>query len=108
MLNIQTIKGLTGPIPSSIFNISSLKAIGLSENSLSDSLPNDMCQHLPKLEGLYLSSNELSGNIPSSIGKCNNLRILSLSINKFTGIIPRSIGNLTQLEELYLALNNLE
>ncbi|KAG4149585.1 hypothetical protein ERO13_D05G343000v2 [Gossypium hirsutum] len=108
MLSIQAIKGLTGPIPSPIFNISSLKAIGLSENSLLDSLPNDMCQHLPKLEGLDLISNELSGNVTSSIGKCNNLRILSLSINKFTGIIPRSIGNLTQLEELYLALNNLE
>ncbi|PPD80010.1 hypothetical protein GOBAR_DD23068 [Gossypium barbadense] len=108
MLNVQAIKGLTGPIPSSIFNISSLQAIHLSSTSLSDSLPNDMCQHLPQLEWLSMNSNELSGNIPSSIGKCNNLRILSLSINKFTGIIPRSIGNLTQLEELYLALNNLE
>ncbi|KAK8300326.1 hypothetical protein V6Z12_D05G381600 [Gossypium hirsutum] len=67
-----------------------------------------MCQHLPKLEGLYLSWNEFSGNIPSSIGKCNNLKNLSLSYNQFVGIIPRSIGNLSRLEELYLGFNNLE
>ncbi|KAB2086601.1 hypothetical protein ES319_A04G043600v1, partial [Gossypium barbadense] len=88
----------TGTIPQALVNI----------NSLSGSLPNDMCQHLPKLEGLYLSRNELSGNIPSSMGKCNNLQILALSYNQFTGIIPRSIGNLTRLEKLYLGLNNLE
>ncbi|MFQ6657263.1 hypothetical protein Gotur_027011 [Gossypium turneri] len=63
MLNIKAIKGLTGQIPTSIFNISSLKTIDLSNNSLSGSLPDDMCQHLPKLEGLYLGWNELSGNI---------------------------------------------
>ncbi|KAL1102629.1 hypothetical protein V6Z11_D05G378300, partial [Gossypium hirsutum] len=108
MLSIQAIKGLTGQIPTSIFNIYSLKTIALSSNSLSGSLPNDMCQHLPKLEGLYLNKNELSGNIPSSMGKCSNLKILAFSDNKLRGIIPRSIGNLTGLKELYLELNNLE
>ncbi|MFQ6661778.1 hypothetical protein Gotur_029812, partial [Gossypium turneri] len=108
MLNIKAIKGFTGQIPTSIFNISSLKTTDLSNNSLSSSLPNDMCQHLPKLEGLYLSWNELSGNIPFGMGKCNNLKILSLSCNQFMGIIPGSIGNLTRLQELYLGFNNLE
>ncbi|TYH74370.1 hypothetical protein ES332_D05G394100v1 [Gossypium tomentosum] len=99
---------LSGQVPSSIFKISFLKIIDLSSNSLSGSLPNDMCQHLPKLEGLYLSWNELSGNIPFGMGKCNNLKNLSLSRNQFMGIIPRSIGNLTRLQELYLGFNNLE
>ncbi|PPD96925.1 hypothetical protein GOBAR_DD06059 [Gossypium barbadense] len=108
LLNIKAIKGLTGQIPTSIFNITSLKTIDLSNNSLSGSLPSDMCQHLPKLEGLYLSWNELSGSIPFGMGKCNNLKDLSLSYNQFMGIIPRSIGNMTLLEELYLGFNNLE
>ncbi|XP_040948185.1 receptor kinase-like protein Xa21 isoform X2 [Gossypium hirsutum] len=99
---------LEGQIPTSIFNISSLKTINLFNNNLSGSLPNDMCQHLPKLEGLYLSWNELSGNIPFGMGKCNNLKNLLLSYNQFMGIIPRSIGNLTRLQELYLGFNNLE
>ncbi|KAK5834027.1 hypothetical protein PVK06_017897 [Gossypium arboreum] len=55
---------LSGQVPSSIFKISSLKAIRLSSNSLSGSLPNDTCQHLPKLEVIYLSWNELCDNIP--------------------------------------------
>ncbi|TYH21519.1 hypothetical protein ES288_A04G050400v1 [Gossypium darwinii] len=107
ILNLQ-FNQLSGQVPYSIFKISALKIVSLFSNSLSGSLPNDMCQHLPKLEGLYLSRNELSGNIPSSMGKCNNLQILALSYNQFTGIIPRSIGNLTRLEKLYLGLNNLE
>ncbi|TYJ39169.1 hypothetical protein E1A91_A04G047900v1 [Gossypium mustelinum] len=123
--NLQRVRRLnmknnnfTGTIHETLVNMSNLEilnlgfnqlsAISLTSNSLSGSLPNDMCQHLPKLEGLYLSLNELSGNIPSSMVKCNNLKILSLSLNQFTGIIPRSIGNLTRLERLYLGLNNLK
>ncbi|KAB2032463.1 hypothetical protein ES319_D05G375600v1 [Gossypium barbadense] len=99
---------LSGQVPSSIFKISSLKIIDLSSNSLSGTLPNDMCQHLPKLEGLFVSWNELSGYIPFGMGKCNNLKNLSLFGNQFMGIIPRSIGNLTRLQELYLGFNNLK
>ncbi|KAL4335456.1 hypothetical protein GQ457_07G015050 [Hibiscus cannabinus] len=108
ILSIQQIKGLIGPIPTSIFNISSLGVVDLSNNSLSDGLPDDLCRHLPKLEVLLLGENQLSGYIPSNIGKCSNLKVLSLLFNQFSGIIPISIGNLTQLKELDLESNNLE
>ncbi|XP_016683985.1 brassinosteroid LRR receptor kinase-like [Gossypium hirsutum] len=98
-----------GQIPEEIGNLLGLELLSITAiKGLTGSLPNDMCQHLPKLEVLYLYSNELSGNIPSSMGKCSNLKNLSLSLNQLTGIIPRSIGNLTQLRELYLGFNNLE
>ncbi|XP_040967092.1 receptor kinase-like protein Xa21 [Gossypium hirsutum] len=104
---------LSGQVPSFIFMISSLKAISLTSNSLSGSLPNDMCQHLPKLEGLYLSLNELSGNIPSSqipssIGECYQLQLLILPTNQFSGLIPESIFNSTTLQEIDLFDNKLE
>ncbi|XVF23059.1 hypothetical protein REPUB_Repub13aG0005300 [Reevesia pubescens] len=99
---------LFGSIPSIIYNISSLQRIALTTNRLSGSLSDDLCHHLPKLEIFALSKNDFSGQIPSSIGQCNNLQILSLSINRFTGLIPRSIGNLTMMKGLYLGLNNLK
>ncbi|TYG71505.1 hypothetical protein ES288_D05G401900v1 [Gossypium darwinii] len=82
MLSIQAIKGLTGQIPTSIFNIYSLKTIALSSNSLSGSLPNDMCNlppitNAPKLEILLLWGNKLSGNIPNSVSNASMLKILS-------------------------------
>ncbi|KAL0306806.1 UNVERIFIED_CONTAM: putative LRR receptor-like serine/threonine-protein kinase [Sesamum radiatum] len=98
---------VVGTIPWSIFNISSLQRIGLTGNKLSGTLPLDICQHLPELEYLLLSINELSGNIPTSISMCAKLKALSLSFNNFSGSIPIAIGNLTELQTLYLGRNIL-
>ncbi|XP_059653361.1 receptor kinase-like protein Xa21 [Cornus florida] len=99
---------LTGSIPSSIFNISSLRIINFSNNTLSGSLPVDMCNHLPKLARLYLYLNQIQGHIPSDLYKCRELQVLSLSFNGFNGGIRKEIANLTMLKELYLRENNLK
>lgn len=105
-LNVES-NMLRGPIPWVIFNMSSLKTLGLGENELSGSLPDQICQKLGVLEGLYLSHNKLSGPIPSKWLQCKELQTLSLSFNLFTGSIPLSIGNLTKLNTLYLGNNSL-
>ncbi|XP_021599558.1 probable LRR receptor-like serine/threonine-protein kinase At3g47570 [Manihot esculenta] len=102
---------LSGAIPKSIFNMSSLENLALTFNHLSGSLPLpndiDLCHGLPKLEGLYLSSNQLIGQIPS-MTECNSLdQVLSLSVNRFTGSIPTGTGNLTSLSQLWLGSNFL-
>jgi len=56
---------------------------------------------------LSLSSNDLSGIIPESIGNLTSLTYLSLSSNDLSGIIPESIGNLTSLTNLNLSYNDL-
>ncbi|KAK4492892.1 hypothetical protein RD792_000217 [Penstemon davidsonii] len=98
---------LTGAIPWSIFKISSLQSIGFTENKLYGTLPNDMCYHLPKLEGLYLSNNQLRGDIPTSLSACSQLEELSLSYNNFSGAIPMQMGNLSQLHILALGSNKI-
>ncbi|KAL2528993.1 putative LRR receptor-like serine/threonine-protein kinase [Forsythia ovata] len=98
---------LIGDIPNKIFNLSSLVEISFGDNILSGSLPTDMCYNLPKLEMLRISANQISGNIPPSLGTCTNLKLLSLSYNNFAGSIPREIGNLSNLQILYLGRNNL-
>lgn len=57
---------------------------------------------------LKLSSHNISGPLPSSIGNLNNLTILDLGKNNFTGLIPESIGNFTELTELNLHSNHFE
>ncbi|KAL0426921.1 UNVERIFIED_CONTAM: putative LRR receptor-like serine/threonine-protein kinase [Sesamum latifolium] len=96
-----------GLIPITIFNISSLESLALTGNSLSGDLPGDLCRSLPRLNELYLSENELDGQIPSNISQCSQLRLLSLSHNKFSSSVPSGIGNLTALEILYLGFNEL-
>ena len=111
LLNLKILSfpmnNLTGFIAATIFNISSLLDISLSYNSLSGSLPMDICNTNPKLKVLNLSSNHLSGQIPNGLGQCIKLQVISLSYNEFTGSIPRGIGELVELQRLSLRNNSL-
>ncbi|KAH9698780.1 protein kinase domain-containing protein [Citrus sinensis] len=99
---------LTGAIPASIFNLSSmLTALDFTNNSLTGSFPDDTCQGLPRLKGLYMSYNQFKGPIPNNLWHCKDLSTVSLSFNQFTGRIPRDLGNSTKLKSLHLGLNNL-
>ncbi|XP_059281063.1 leucine-rich repeat receptor protein kinase EMS1-like [Lycium ferocissimum] len=99
---------LTGSIPPSIFNSMMMQVIALSGNNLTGKLPTTICDHLPNLEGLYLSRNSLDGVIPPNLEKCRKLQVLSSSFNEFIGTIPRGLPNLTTLEILNLRGQNLE
>ncbi|RVW18905.1 putative LRR receptor-like serine/threonine-protein kinase [Vitis vinifera] len=87
--------------------MSSLLNISLSYNSLSGSLPMDICYANLKLKELNLSSNHLSGKVPTGLGQCIKLQGISLSYNDFTGSIPSGIGNLVELQSLSLQNNSL-
>ncbi|KAL1187908.1 Receptor-like protein 32 [Cardamine amara subsp. amara] len=67
---------------------------------------NTSLQNLPFLTTLDLSINDLTGQIPSLIGKFSHLTSLSLSFNHFSGRIPSSIGNLSHLTSLDLSRNS--
>ncbi|XP_027152030.1 probable LRR receptor-like serine/threonine-protein kinase At3g47570 [Coffea eugenioides] len=98
---------LVGPLPWALFNLSSLQTIGFTNNSLSGYLPARICDHLPQLQGLYLSWNYFEGELPSGIGECSNLQVLSLSYNRFRGHIPNGVWNLTTLTQIYLGGTDL-
>ncbi|KAM3394383.1 hypothetical protein P3S68_003385 [Capsicum galapagoense] len=91
-----------------IFNISGLREMSLTNNSLSGSLPPNIGSILPSIERLYLNNlTNLVGTIPHSISNCSKLTILELSHNKLTGLIPNSLGYLTHLQYLILGGNYL-
>ncbi len=78
----------------------------LHDNGLSGSIPSSLGR-LENLEALYLSGNGLSGSIPSSLGDLANLEELYLQDNGLSGSIPSSLGGLENLIELYLWSNRL-
>ncbi|PON89308.1 GPCR kinase [Trema orientale] len=94
---------ITGSIPPSISNLSTLYMLNLTSNLLNGTIHADI-SHLPILEQLYLSRNLFTGPIQEALGQLTHLGILDLSHNKFCGEIPASFGNLSRLN--YLFLNN--
>ena len=97
---------LSGSIPSTLGNLSNLQQLSLHSNGLSGSIPSTL-GNLSNLTGLWLNGNELSGSIPSSLGNLSNLQDLELNFNQLSGSIPSSLGNLSNLQDLKLYSNQL-
>jgi len=80
--------------------------IDLSSNNLEGSIPSSI-GNLINLKFLTVEINHLSGSIPSSIGNLVNLSDLRLNSNQLSGSIPSSMGNLVNLRYLDLYYNQL-
>ncbi|XP_039157637.1 MDIS1-interacting receptor like kinase 2-like [Eucalyptus grandis] len=96
----------TGPIPSSIGNLTSLNYLNLRRNQLGGSIPPKI-GNLTSLNYLNLRGNQLGGSIPPEIGNLTSLTRLNLRGNQLGGYIPSKIGNLTGLAYLDLRGNQL-
>ncbi|XP_028798343.1 receptor-like protein EIX1 [Neltuma alba] len=83
-----------------------LRLIDLSENQLSDKIPEEIGS-LSELVSLDLSNNNLSGEIPWELGKLQALDFLDLSTNRLSGKIPSSLSQIDRLAVLNLSHNNL-
>jgi len=97
---------LTGPIPSSIGNLTKLNYLELQGNGLSGSIPSSIGK-LVNLVALELQVNQLNGSIPSSIGKLSKLTGLNLAFNQLSGSLPYSFGNLLNLSYAELEYNQI-
>jgi Leucine-rich repeat (LRR) protein len=104
-LNLQG-NNLSGPIPTSIGNLTSVNILNFYINQLSGSIPTTV-DNLQLLTNLKLNSNRLTGSIPASFGNLPNLNFLYLSGNLLSGSIPSSLGNMTNLSWLELEGNQL-
>ncbi|KAK4781788.1 hypothetical protein SAY86_015890 [Trapa natans] len=99
--------GLTGQIPESLQYCVSVQTLDLSTNELSGPIPSQICSWLPYLVYLDLSSNKFTGSIPPELSKCGFLNKLSLSENRFTGTIPNELTSLGRLKTFSVADNGL-
>ena len=73
--------------------LTELRILNLGDNSLTGPIPSSITE-LSNLHELNLRNNNLDGNIPSNIGDALNLQIIDLMYNNLTGSIPSSFGNL--------------
>ncbi|GJP42036.1 hypothetical protein CLOM_g1633 [Closterium sp. NIES-68] len=96
---------ITGTVPVGISRLVNLRVLGLGLNQLSG--PLDPLSNLPQLIFLHLDQNLFNGSISSELGKLTTLRFLSLKENEFSASIPSSLGNLASLNELTLSVNQL-
>jgi len=78
----------------------------LSENQLNGNIPSEL-ENLTNLINLNLGINQFTGSIPSELGNLTSLESLNLQSNQFTGNIPSELENLTNLQFLYLNTNQL-
>ncbi|KAK2656109.1 hypothetical protein Ddye_009161 [Dipteronia dyeriana] len=99
---------LSGALPDSVSNLTTVETLDLSSNNLSGLIPTNLCED-PRnsLKELFLQNNLLTGSIPETLSNCSQLVSLHLSFNYLTGTIPSSLGSLSKLKDLKLWLNQL-
>ena len=71
----------------------------LSRNQLTGEIPAEL-GNLSNLERLWLYDNKLAGDIPRELGSLSNLETLDIGGNQLTGEIPAELGDLSNLTVL--------
>ncbi|CAN1168377.1 Receptor-like protein 7 [Linum perenne] len=109
--NLTTLRmancGLIGTFPKKIAqSLTLLEYLDLSNNQLQGPIPRSIFE-LSSLDTLSLSSNRFSGSVQTFNNQHSVLSFLSLSNNRFIGIIPTSICNASFLQVVDFSNNNL-
>ncbi|GLJ13560.1 hypothetical protein SUGI_0215360 [Cryptomeria japonica] len=84
-----------------------LSTLSITSSNVGGVIPNSI-GNMSSLTALDLSGNNVGGVIPNSIGNMSSLTALYLSGNNVGGVIPNSMGNMSSLTTLYLSGNNIE
>lgn len=98
---------LSGPLPFSLSNFTSLQILLLGRNHFSGPIPSSIGK-LQQVLKIDLQGNSICGQIPQEIGKCEHLTYLDLSKNNLSGPIPPQISEVNILNYLNLSRNNLK
>jgi hypothetical protein len=89
-----------------IQGIGSIITVYLPGNNLTGTVPSSLGK-LTALTALHLDRNNLTGTVPSTLGQLADLTSLQLDSNSLTGTIPSTLGQLSYLRALQLDHNHL-
>ena len=98
---------MSGSVPSSIYNKSSLYYFSFTQNHLHGNLPADVGITLPNIQVFAGAVNNLTGSVPASFLNASKLEILDFSLNGLTGALPKNLGVLNRLTRLSIEHNRL-
>ncbi|KAD5961713.1 hypothetical protein E3N88_13186 [Mikania micrantha] len=98
-------KNLSGTIPDSLYNLSLLTNISLSDNRLTGSLHTTIGRMFPYLAFLQLWGNQLTGPLPSSVSNCSRLIHFEVFENKFSGKLTIDFSKLRDIYYINLRDN---
>ncbi|KAF3777792.1 STRUBBELIG-RECEPTOR FAMILY 8 protein, partial [Nymphaea thermarum] len=106
---ILTAANLGGGLGDELGNFTTLATLQLSNNQIGESIPDNLP---PNLQRLFLSANQFTGSIPTTLGELTlltdmSVSIWSLNMNHLTGPIPDVFQNLGGLINLDVSSNNL-
>ncbi|XP_030963109.1 probable LRR receptor-like serine/threonine-protein kinase At3g47570 isoform X2 [Quercus lobata] len=96
---------MTGGIPPSFENLSSLDAFVASDNNLGGIIPTFFGQ-LTKLTLFSVPGNRFSGTIPPSISNLSSLILFDIADNQIQGHLPTYIDFTLQNMEVFIIANN--
>ncbi|XP_023898145.2 probable LRR receptor-like serine/threonine-protein kinase At3g47570 [Quercus suber] len=97
---------LVGSISPHVGNLSFLKILSLTDNSIHNEIPSEI-DRLRRLQFLQMANNTLSGEIPRNLSHCTNLKYINFSQNLLDGEIPTTLGTLSELQFVSFHINNL-
>nr|XP_027118492.1 receptor kinase-like protein Xa21 [Coffea arabica] len=106
VLNLSS-NALGGKIPANLSYCSQMITIILNRNKLEGKIPIVQLSNLKKLENFHLDTNNLTGEIPSSIGNLSSLTTLALDFINLEGNLPSEMGLLKNFAILAAGGNKL-
>ncbi|XP_039138196.1 receptor-like protein EIX2 isoform X2 [Dioscorea cayenensis subsp. rotundata] len=91
-----------GPrFPSWLQNLKNLSSLEMTNASIVDTLPLWFWNFSLDIEAIYLSHNEIKGNLPEVSSKVPNLQFLDLSHNYLEGQLPQFSSNLVDFDQAH-------
>ncbi|CAI5520051.1 unnamed protein product [Closterium sp. Naga37s-1] len=100
-------KGIEGPLPSVLGNISTLFQFFANDNGITGPIPESFGQ-LTQLQQIVLRNNRITGPLPRSMGKLSSLWEMQLQSNQIRDVIPTTWKGMTGLGNFYIADNQIQ
>ncbi|PKI35136.1 hypothetical protein CRG98_044487 [Punica granatum] len=91
---------------SSLFSLHHVHSLHLGGNDLTGPIPSSICQK-SSLNVLDLRDNDLTGTILPCLGNLSKLNSLELNYNRLEGLLPRTLANCTSLMHLDVTGNEI-
>ncbi|GER52406.1 leucine-rich repeat receptor-like protein kinase [Striga asiatica] len=92
---------IQGSLPDDLWSLTYLDDLDLRQNYFTGPISSSI-GNLTRMQYLSFGLNALSGELPREFGLMTDLRSISITANNFSGPIPSEFGNLTRLEQMYI------